>query len=57
MPSTVDCEIVTASVLTGDVANAVADENIDAGTVAAAASANQRTDFMVGHVVTPLVIL
>ena len=57
MPATVACEMVTASMLTGDVANAVADPNIEAGAIAAAASANQRTVFMVGHVLTPSAIM
>ena len=48
--------MTTTSVLIAGVANAVGDETIAAGMVAAAASANQRTVFMVGHVVTPLVI-
>jgi phosphoribosylformylglycinamidine cyclo-ligase len=39
--------------LIGAVANAAAGANIDAGTVAAVASANQRTVFMIGHGVTP----
>src|SRR4051812_3918052 len=53
MPSTVACEIVTASVATDGVANAVAEATIETGPIAAAASANQRTVFMVGHVLTP----
>jgi hypothetical protein len=39
--------------LTPGVASAGADRTVEAGTVAAASSANQRTVFMVGHVLTP----
>jgi hypothetical protein len=53
--------MVTASVATGEVANAVADRTVEAGTVAArlpaTTSANQRTVFMVGHVLTQFVIV
>src|SRR5215208_1276921 len=49
--------MVTASVLTGGVANADADPHIKSGTIAVAASANQRTVFMVGHILTPAAIM
>jgi hypothetical protein len=45
--------MVTASVMIGAVADAGADSTIDAGTIAVARSANQRTVFMVGQVLTP----
>src|ERR1700694_1504359 len=48
--------MVAASMLAPAVAKAVAGRTVEAGTVAAARSANQRTVFMVGHVRTLLVI-
>jgi len=48
--------MMTASEFSGSVAYAVADRTIEAGTVAAAASANQRTVFMVGHIPTQFAV-
>jgi hypothetical protein len=44
--------MVTASVITGGVADPVAARTVDVGTIAVARSADQRTVFMVGHVLT-----
>jgi len=48
--------MMTASAFSDGVADAVGERTVETGTVAVARSANQRTVFMVGHVLTPVAI-